>query len=56
MGNNSGKKQKKTSRITHMRNVMPKFKSCRLNGVTTFEKTYIHIHIDRYKHPAELSR
>ena len=29
-----------------MRNVMPKFQSCMLNGVATIEKTYIHIHID----------
>ena len=30
-----------------MRNVIPKFQSCRLNGVATIEQTYMHyIHID----------
>ena len=37
-----------------MRNVIPKFQSCMWNGVATIAKTYIHINIDRYKHPAEL--
>ena len=40
------KNLKKNVLDNHMRNVMPKFQSCRLNGVATVEKTYIHIHID----------
>ena len=46
-----------------MRDVMSKFRRCRLNGVTTIEKTNMYIHIytqielqtqrDRYKYPAE---
>ena len=29
-----------------MRNIMPKFQNCRLNGVATIEKTYISTYID----------
>ena len=39
-----------------MRNVMPKFQSCRLDGVATIERTPIHayIHTGTKPHPAEL--
>ena len=33
---------------------MPKFQSCRLNGVATIALKYIDTYIDTYKHPAEL--
>ena len=31
---------------SHMRNVVPKFRSCRLNGVATIAITYIHTYLD----------
>ena len=34
-----------------MRNVMPKFQSCRLNGVATIERKYIHTHIHAHIMP-----
>ena len=44
--------EKKTSSDNHTRNVMPKFQSCRLNGVATIERTHKSTHT--HKHPAEL--
>ena len=51
-------KDKKTIFDIHICNVMPKFQSCRLNGVATIEKTIIHTYIfypHTYKHPAQLN-
>ena len=35
--------EKKTVLNNHMRNVIPKFQSCRWNGVATIAKTYTHL-------------
>ena len=52
-GNNSAKKQffknlRKPFLDSHMRNVVPKFQSSRLNGVATIALTYIDTYIDTY--------
>ena len=47
-GNNSEITCKKKD--NHMKNVMPKFQSCRWNGVATIVKRYTH----RYKNPVKL--
>ena len=52
---NSAKKQffknlRKPFLDIHIRNVMPKFESSRLNGVAVIAKTYIHTYIPTYIH------
>ena len=43
-------------RHSHIRNVMPKFKSCGMNGVATIEKTYTHFtYPQTYKHHTDRS-
>ena len=51
---NFSKIKKKTVLDIHTRNVMPKYQSCRLNGVATIAKTYTHKYIHIPNHPTEL--
>ena len=38
---------------SHMKNVLPKLQSCRLNDVAIINRTDIHAYTHIYKHPAE---
>ena len=44
-------KFEKTARIIHMSNVIPKFQSCRFNGVAIIERTPIHRQTDNHVLP-----